>query len=84
MPQKQNFGVKCLRGATYRHEGRLPSPRGPFITLCYTPLVVGAGGLVVGSLKYFTPNFNIWELFDPPKNLKIHPGLFETKTKKTT
>ena len=48
MPQKQNFGVKWLGGATYRHEGRLPSPRGALITICYTPLVVGAGAPIGG------------------------------------
>ena len=62
-------------------KGRLPPPH--LLQFVILPLL-GAGSLVVGSLKYFTPNVNIWKLFDPPKNPKIHPGLFQTKTKKST
>ena len=39
----------------------------------------GLAPLVVGSLKYFTANINIWALFDPTKAWKFTPSHFKPK-----
>ena len=53
---------------TPHHERRHPPPWGT------SPPPRGWGG----SLKYITPNIDIWALFDP-QNVEIHPGSFQPK-----
>ena len=58
-------------------------PRGATPTTRQTSLVVGGGtpcgwGVMRGSLKYFTPNIDIWQLFDPQKTCKFTPGHFKS------
>ena len=67
--QKSIFGVKYLRNPTTRgacphHEGR-PKELLSFIAIFYTP--GGEVPFVVGSVKHFTPNMDIWSQVDPPK-----------------
>ena len=58
VPQKRKFLVKWLRN---------PTTRGAWPHRSQAPLVVK-------FLKHFTPNIDIWVLFDPPKAWKFTPG----------
>lgn len=82
------------RGAHHLyHEGCLPPRRGTPAPARWAPswwgwrpsswwqvaLVVGGEApLVLGSLKYFTPNMDTWALFDPEKTW-FTPGQFKPK-----
>ena len=63
------FGVKYLRNPTTRgacphREGR-PKELLSFIAIFYAP--GGEVPFVVGSVKHFTPNMDIWSQVDPPE-----------------